>query len=270
MDLRMPDSERVADLPAGYPAYLGYADGDVPTAAELAARFPAARLVILTVTGRTLQADGCDVEPGNLTAAAGANWCVMRLTASHGTRPVIYASVIGEPGYGMGDVLAELKRHNISRDEVRLLSAHYDKALGAHICGPATCGLIGTPMDGTQFTDEWRTETGAVIDMSVLSADFFGALVPVQTETERIVQELGIVRQGDIGAAVKTVQSLCNARTPVPELSIDGMFGPRTLATVKALQAESGVDSDGIVGPQTWPVLLGVALCPARPPTAAP
>jgi peptidoglycan hydrolase-like protein with peptidoglycan-binding domain len=60
---------------------------------------------------------------------------------------------------------------------------------------------------------------------------------------------------------VKTVQALCNARllpTAGPALAIDGVFGVRTLNAVRFLQ-DGKVPVDGIVGPATWPVLLGVA-----------
>jgi zinc D-Ala-D-Ala carboxypeptidase len=35
-------------------------------------------------------------------------------------------------------------------------------------------------------------------------------------------------------------------------LSIDGDFGPQTLAVTKAFQACAGISVDGIIGPQTW------------------
>lgn len=253
----MPDSVNVNDLPAGYPAYLGYADGNRPTARQLEGMFPGAHLVILTVNGTTraahgaLVAGGADAEPGNLTAAAAVNWAAAQAV---GSRPVIYASVIGEPGFGMGDVLAALEHARVPRAEVRLLSAHYGQ--GPHVCGPGSCEAIGTEMDGTQWTDSFTTPSGAVIDMSMLADDFFG---PIETETERMVNELGIVRQGMTGPAVRTVQGLCNARLPGQTLKNDGAFGPKTLAAVKFLQDQGHVPADGVVGPQTWPVLLGVA-----------
>ena len=95
MTLAMPDSVTVPDLPGGYDAYLGYADGTWPTAAALHAKFPAADLLILTVTGQTLQADGCDVETGDLTPEGGARWAVSKRAAYPGFRPVMYASVSG-------------------------------------------------------------------------------------------------------------------------------------------------------------------------------
>ena len=41
--------------------------------------------------------------------------------------------------------------------------------------------------------------------------------------------------------------------------AIDGDFGPRTKASVKAFQTWGGVASDGIVGDRTWSVSLHAA-----------
>lgn len=256
MTLAMPDSITVDNLPPGYDAYLGYVDGQWPTAAALAVKFPGAELVRLTVTGTTLDADGCDIETGDLTPVDGGRWARDKLVASPGSRPVLYASV-----ENMLPVMVNLGVWAIPVASVRLLSAHYGQ--GAHICGPASCGEIGIEMDGTQWTDEFAFapgggETIAHIDMSMLAGDFFTGSTGLN-QTERIVNELGIVQAGYIGAPVKTVQGLCNARLPVAELGIDGVFGPRTAAAVKSLQAEAGITADGVVGPKTWPVLLGVA-----------
>jgi hypothetical protein len=253
MTLAMPDSVRVADLPPGYDAYLGYVDGKWATARELVARFPAARLVLLTVTGATLDATGIDCEPGNVGAADARVWVQRKLARDPGSRPVLYGSVEGEPGFGMPDVLAALKRNGIARSSVRLLSAHYGK--GPHVCSPAACGATFTA-DGTQWTDFYLTPAGAVVDMSMLAGGFFGQ---PETETERIVRELGIVRQGDSGEAVKTVQRLCNGRPHYTDLIVDGVFGTRTNSSVILIQLGAGIVGDGVVGPQTWPVLLGVA-----------
>ena len=263
--IAMPDSVTVADLPPGYPAYLGYVDGEFNTAADLRGRFPAAELVLLTVNGSTTAAHGArvkpgdDVEPGDLAAGSGVGWVMRALAADPASRPVIYASVQGVPGYGMHDVVAELQAVNVPLNRVRLLSAHY--GWGPHVCGPDSCRLISVPMDGTQWTSMFKGLNASDVDMSMLAEDFFG---PEQTETERLVTELGIVRQGDTGAAVKTVQALCNARTaaqPVTPLKIDGVYGPETAQRVRGLQRaqQSGITVDGVVGPATWPVLLGVA-----------
>jgi Putative peptidoglycan binding domain len=261
MTLAMPDSVNVSNLPIGYPAYLGYIDGNFRTANALRSMFPGAELVLLTVTGSPVDAHGArvspgsDAEPGDLTAARAVQWALEQLAAQV-WRPVIYASIEGAQGYGMGDVTRALAAAGIPRDLVRLLSAHYGE--GPHICGPASCKLSAVAMDGTQWTNDFVTRAGAVVDMSELAGDFFAG--PGQSETERLVGELGIVRQGQAGAAVRTVQGLCNAREAGgAALKIDGVFGIQTLSAVKFLQSLGKVTVDGIVGPQTWPVLLGVA-----------
>lgn len=263
MTLAMPDSVTVADLPPGYPAYLGYADGRYANAAQLIARFPAARHVLLTVTGRMLNATGCDVEPGNMTADQAAGWVAAKL-AGPGVRPVVYASVLGDKPftYGMPGVLDALQAAGIHRASVRLLSAHYGQ--GEHICGPDTCKLISVPVDGTQWTNSFFAGNERFVDMSVLRDDFFN---PSSSQTEAIVRELPIVRQGDSGDAVRTVQALCNAREldlspsgpKVVPLKLDGVFGEMTKASVVWFQTHADIAVDGVVGPQTWPVLLGIA-----------
>jgi peptidoglycan hydrolase-like protein with peptidoglycan-binding domain len=42
----------------------------------------------------------------------------------------------------------------------------------------------------------------------------------------------------------------------VAQLVVDGIFGPRTAATVRTFQQMNGLAVDGIVGPQTWQRLL--------------
>ena len=251
MTLAMPDSVTVPDLPGGYDAYLGYADGTWPTAAALHAKFPAADLLILTVTGQTLQADGCDVETGDLTPEGGARWAVSKRAAYPGFRPVMYASV----GVMGAQLLPALAAKGVARPDVRLLSAHY--GAGPHICGPRSCGELGTGADGTQWTDAYMVPGGARVDMSMLADGFFGTVPPL-TGTEKIVAELGIVRQGDTGDAARTVQGLCVARRTTG-LAVDGVYGPYTVSAVKFLQSAARVPADGVVGPVTWRVLLGIA-----------
>jgi peptidoglycan hydrolase-like protein with peptidoglycan-binding domain len=65
---------------------------------------------------------------------------------------------------------------------------------------------------------------------------------------------------GSNGAAVKSLQMLLTNGAPgqwdtTPD-GIDGDFGPHTRAAVEAFQAWGGVDTDGIVGDQTWAVSL--------------
>lgn len=273
MTLTMLDSIYPQNLPGGADAYLTYVDGRWVTVNAVRAAHPGARIVSLTVTGATLNCDGIDCEPSNPDAASAAGWAKRKLAAAPASRPVMYASVIGQPGYGMPDVLAELGKLAIARSAVRLLSAHYTDR--EHICSPSTCGAPFTA-DGTQWTSQFAGLNGTKIDMSALNDGFFGAPAPPSSAnwTEKIMQELPMVREGSTDAkAVRTIQGALIARAADHGASarlgasgpdrdgVDGVFGPKTRAAVVEAQRAAGFtarEQDGIVGPQTWPMLLGV------------
>lgn len=59
----------------------------------------------------------------------------------------------------------------------------------------------------------------------------------------------GLLRRGDAGAAVRRLQDLLNEHNY--ELTVDGIYGPRTEAAVRAYQRANGLQVDGIAGPQT-------------------
>jgi hypothetical protein len=66
------------------------------------------------------------------------------------------------------------------------------------------------------------------------------------------------VRRGSRGPAVAEAQRILNAWYPsLPRLAEDGIFGPATEARVKHMQQRAGLAVDGIVGPNTWRLLLG-------------
>lgn len=74
---------------------------------------------------------------------------------------------------------------------------------------------------------------------------------------EAMVKKLPTLGIGDQGEHVETVQALCIARSH-PEVKVSGKFDSVTAKAVMALQRWGKVDDDGIVGPDTWPVLLRV------------
>ncbi len=71
-----------------------------------------------------------------------------------------------------------------------------------------------------------------------------------------------LLRQGSSGAAVKRVQRALHVRP-------DGRFTAGTRRAVLAFQRRDRLMVDGIVGPQTWDTLFGIA-APAPAPPAAP
>jgi peptidoglycan hydrolase-like protein with peptidoglycan-binding domain len=62
------------------------------------------------------------------------------------------------------------------------------------------------------------------------------------------------IAPGATGDAVRRLQRALR-RTPDLDLSIDGVFGPKTETAVKGFQQGAGLVVDGIVGPLTWGAL---------------
>lgn len=76
-----------------------------------------------------------------------------------------------------------------------------------------------------------------------------------KTEGKTVMVELRQIKKGSECAEVKTVQRLLNAMG-YDCGTVDGIFGSKTLAAVKAFQQVKGLDVDGIVGKDTWSALL--------------
>jgi peptidoglycan hydrolase-like protein with peptidoglycan-binding domain len=72
-----------------------------------------------------------------------------------------------------------------------------------------------------------------------------------------------VLKEGSSGPVVRSLQTLLTngalgewGTTPQ---GIDGIFGPKTKASVEAFQTWGGVKVDGVVGDQTWAVSLHAA-----------
>ena len=68
------------------------------------------------------------------------------------------------------------------------------------------------------------------------------------------IQPFPLVRSGARDHPVRTLQYLLRARNhPV---TVDGIFGAKTDAAVRAFQMDKHLAVDGIVGPNTWSALI--------------
>lgn len=71
-----------------------------------------------------------------------------------------------------------------------------------------------------------------------------------------------VLRQGSTGQNVRTLQEMLNnARrvySAIPQLTVDGNFGPITNNAVRTFQLYNGLTVDGIVGPITWNALRNI------------
>ncbi len=76
-----------------------------------------------------------------------------------------------------------------------------------------------------------------------------------------VQSDFPMIQNGDSGESVEYLQNLLNSYEQA-SLETDGEFGEGTEIAVKAFQEKSGIDSDGIVGAETWAALQ--ALVPAE------
>jgi len=71
-----------------------------------------------------------------------------------------------------------------------------------------------------------------------------------------------LIRVGSTGRNVRIIQSYLNTirinHPNIPQLVVDGVFGPITQSAVVAFQREFGLSPDGIVGPITWGQIMQV------------
>ncbi len=107
-------------------------------------------------------------------------------------------------------------------------------------------GLLGQPFEGTSATT-----------------------TPVVTPPPPVSGAHPVLRIGARGEDVKELQRQLIAAgfDPGP---VDGWFGPKTQAAVRAFQASRGITVDGWVGPQTWGKLDPVSTGSAPPPVQTP
>ena len=82
-----------------------------------------------------------------------------------------------------------------------------------------------------------------------------GVLLPeIQVKVERSIRPFPLVRLGNRNHPVGTLQHLLRAHKHM--VTVDGFFGVKTAAAVRAFQRDNHLSVDGIVGPQTWPALI--------------
>jgi peptidoglycan hydrolase-like protein with peptidoglycan-binding domain len=79
-----------------------------------------------------------------------------------------------------------------------------------------------------------------------------------QTAEAQVTLSLPVLRKGQHEGEppVERLQFMVNFVKGVDELDVDGIFGPKTEAAVRAFQSNENLTVDGIVGKQTWTALL--------------
>ena len=97
------------------------------------------------------------------------------------------------------------------------------------------------------------TVVNGVATVEVTSDPVIDIVHPPLATVAAIVRSVVTVRYGSVGASVKKAQVLLNRHGA--KLAVDGIFGPKTLAAVRAFQHRSGLARSGVVAGITWKAL---------------
>lgn len=106
-------------------------------------------------------------------------------------------------------------------------------------------GVFGSKTE--EATKQFQTSVGliatGVVDPPTWEALPYGGAMPVLSE-------------GSTGEAVRSLQTILTKGAyglwDTTPLGVDGIFGPNTAASVRALQTWARITVDGVVGQQTW------------------
>jgi peptidoglycan hydrolase-like protein with peptidoglycan-binding domain len=229
----MEDDTDTSLFTPGCAAYAGYVHSSFDNMTAVKAYAVAQKAMFFAYTptaAETSGADALDIEPGD---------------ASPGDAPAAYRKGIryfyGSASW-ISSITAALAGAGIARNQYRIISAHY---IGAHICGPATCGY--PQADATQFTSRYL---GRSLDATLCPADFFGHPAP---QFPVVVYETG--------PTVLAIQRNLNRWATViglrNQLATDGIFGTATLWAVKLAQHHFGEQATGSVTRALYDKLAG-------------
>lgn len=121
---------------------------------------------------------------------------------------------------------------------------------------------MGVGSDMVCFHREYARPRGRKPDPHSLDGGAFRAEVdriargevprPVPIPAMDTVTSRPTLRRGDSGAHVEALQRAISA-------AVDGDFGPRTEAALRAFQRNHGLVPDGIAGPRSWGVIASLA-----------
>jgi peptidoglycan hydrolase-like protein with peptidoglycan-binding domain len=126
-----------------------------------------------------------------------------------------------------------------------------------------------------RLPDGWGVRRGLVITVMMTAVLIIGwSAGRTVLETDRTVKPAAaparpsptwpLVRKGETSALACTVQRLLKVHHH--QVRTDGIFGPETRAQVIAFQKKHGLEPDGKVGKDTWPMLV----LPASPGDTGP
>ena len=120
---------------------------------------------------------------------------------------------------------------------------------------------MSSQIGGWKKVTIWQyTSTNSTLDKDVFFGDRadWQMLINGKKTDERRVPIVGVTKKGMEGVQVKGLQTMLK-EYGYYSATIDGKFGDKTEASVKAFQKAEGLDVDGLVGEKTWARLAGLA-----------
>lgn len=157
----MYDATSLSNIPTAAPAVAGYVDGRYQTWPEVMKRWPRARHVSITATGR-LEADVVDVEKFDVSVSGALQW-IERMHALGHPAPGVYASLDV-----WASLLGPVLLSRFKRTQFRVWTAHYTHQW--HRCGTGCDPRLRIDVDATQWTNN---ALGRDLDCSAARTTFF-------------------------------------------------------------------------------------------------
>jgi len=265
--------DNIGVLPAGAQV-AGYTTGSGGvqwTAADFAAH-PGAVRIDQDPAASDATADVLDIESRAATPAGAPGWVTRAQAAlASQARPGQRSPVVYMSQSNVTTVVNALVAGGVSSG-VGLWIAHFgltqDQATEMVTTASGPFPVIGVQFHNTRtfdvsvFSSDWLASGGEQLQQQ-------SPTVPAwETTMMNVLPTLQQGAQDQTGQVffVHRVQALANVIGSVnnlpaaTNLTEDGAFGPATAAGVKAVQQLFGISQDGIVGPQTWSVLVTGAI----------
>jgi peptidoglycan hydrolase-like protein with peptidoglycan-binding domain len=116
-----------------------------------------------------------------------------------------------------------------------------------------------TIFDASQDTGNTAEEDSRELEVSyeVPSTNLTAAEKTLISELEGLIEDNIFMKSGSRGTRVGTVQKFLNIYLD-KKGSVDGDYGPGTLADVKKFQQAEGLGADGLAGPTTYAKMIEI------------
>jgi len=245
--------------------YVTGSEDIAATPAQLLAR-PGIITVCQDAAGSRVDADVIDDEPGADSDSGSVGWYRKALANwVAGKTPGQRHPAFYRDESGLATLTPAVETANLA-EPVPLWLADWNLTMteAEQVCGTRRGPFL---IVGVQFARRARWDSDWWLT-SWLDAVSGGTLPPpppsAPTFTEDIMQDLPTLALGATGDSVRTLQGLVLARGGQlgrygpGRNGIDGKFGELTESAVKIIQADAGLDPNGVADHLTWPVLAGV------------